>query len=633
MIRLRGVAAPAGQVRAIIAGAAVGLLSFVYRFPDAASLINDHFMHVAWGRQLLWGRLPVRDAVSLGMPLQTGLSAVAEWLVGYRLLSEALIISTAFAVAAVLTFVVVRRATGRMSMAIGAALLEIAVAPRTYSYPKILVYAAGIVVLWRYIDRPSNRRAVELGIVTVVAFYLRHDHGLYLGLVAVAVIAMCHGGAVRAAFQQTMVLATVCVLLVAPYFAYVQVYGSVWEYVQDLREFSAREHTHNPFVWPSWPITSVRQLARWASADERAATITIRWNANASDETRRQIAGRYGLTVAGGGPDRYLLHDISKANARALLSDPAIEDTAGIDRVTGDIRIPGLYVGSVRVLAGLDTAPASAALLFFVFLMISAVTAVALMRGSAPDAPLGSTERVKIAAVLLIAIVTFVGFVRDTLDARIADAVVGPVVLGAWLSSRWLAASREWGAARLARVAALAVVLLLVTRSVAVAGGVPAPGDLRAPYSGLWKQLSTSPPFDSWPAAGSAKYRVVKYVRECTDPGEPLLVLWFAPEFYYYADRPFAGRMGAYMNGYYTSDTNQRLNIAALERDRPAVAIMEAGREHTDLASHPSVLAWLAHDYHEIGRVPATDGTEIRVFGRNDRPASSPHGDGWPCYR
>jgi hypothetical protein len=413
----------------------------------------------------------------------------------------------------------------------------------------------------------------------------------------------------------------------------VQVYGSVREYIQDLRQFSAREHSANPFVWPSWPIQSVSQIARWTSPDERAAGITIRWSATASDDVRRQIVERYGLTVAGGGPDRYFLHDISQANARALISDPAIADTAGIDRVTGDVRVPGLYLGPLRLLEGLDSAAASAALLFFVFLAISAAAAIALVRGSAPDAPLGSMERVKIAAVLLVAVLTFVGFVRESLDVRIADAVVAPVVLGAWLSSRWLTGSRTLPLSRVARVSAFVVALLLITRGVVVAGGVPAPRDVGDSYVGLWKQLTTSPPFDSWRAVGSAKYRVVQYVRECTGAREPLLVLWFAPEYYYYADRPFVGRM-VYMNGFYTSDTNQRLNIAALERDRPAVAIMEAGREATDLATQPATLAFLAREYHELGRLPALDGTAIRVFGRNDRLSTSRQADlGWPCYR
>ena len=115
---------------------------------------------------------------------------------------------------------------------------------------------------------------------------------------------------------------------------------------------------------------------------------------------------------------------------------------------------------------------------------------------------------------------------------------------------------------------------------------------------------------------------------------EPLFVLWGGPEVFYYANRPFAGRIGAYMEGYYTSAINQRENAAALERDRPPVAIMEAGREQTDLKTHPSALAYLAAHYHEIGRLPATDGTVLRVLGRNDRQPSSTDADlGWPCYR
>src|SRR5687768_18106984 len=123
------------EARAAGAGLAIFVLAFLYRLPDATALINDHFMHLVFGRQLLWGRLPVRDAVSLGMPLQTGLSAAAEWLVGYRLLSEGLVISTAFATSALLTFIVIRRATGKLVIALAGALLEVAIAPRTDSYP------------------------------------------------------------------------------------------------------------------------------------------------------------------------------------------------------------------------------------------------------------------------------------------------------------------------------------------------------------------------------------------------------------------------------------------------------------------------------------------------------------------
>lgn len=621
----------------IAAGVAIFVVAFLYRLPDATELINDHFMHVVFGRQLLWGRLPVRDAVSLGMPLQTGLSAAAEWLVGYRLLSEAVVISTAFASAAALTFVAIKRVTGSLLIAAAGALLEVAIAPRTYSYPKLIVYAAGILLLWRYVDRPASRRAIELGLATSLAFYLRHDHGLYLGLVAVAVIVMRHGRSIRAAVQQVAVLAATCVLLVAPFFAYVEAYGSVRDYVADLRQFSAREHSSNPFVWPSWPLSSLASIVRWTSVEDRAVPINIRWNPGASDAERRAAAARYQLQVPTTGPvesGRFLLLDPSLANGSALVKDPAIEDTAGIDRVTGEVYVPGWYLGPFRVLQGLDAAPASAALLFFVFLAVPAAAAIVLARNRGADGLLDSDERIKIAAVVLVAILTVYGFVRDALDARIADASLAPIVLGAWLSARWLAGRGQSLWMRAARVMVLVALVIPATRSIVVAGGVEPRVERAEPIDVTWRRLVTSPPFDAWGAGGSAKYRIVRYIRECTATNEPLLVLWGGPEIYYYADRPFAGRIGLYMEGYYSSDVNQRGNAAALERDRATIAITEPGREFTDLATHPSALAFLARHYHPLGELTSSSGSALRVFGRNDRvPMSTQPDTGWPCYR
>ena len=627
----------AGRARTISASVAVFALAFLYRLPDATELINDHFMHLVFGRQLLFGRLPVRDAVSLGMPLQTGLSAFAEWLVGYRLLSEGLIISTAFAAAAVLTFVLIRRATGSLLIAVAGVLLEVAIAPRTYSYPKLVVYAAGILLLWRYVDRPSNSRAEELGLATALAFYLRHDHGLYLGLSAVAVMAMRHGRSLRTAVQQVAVLAATCVLLVTPFFAYVETFGSVRDYVTDLRQFSARERSSNPFVWPSWPLPSLAAIVKWTSAQDRGVPINIRWSDAASDANRRDAAARYHLQVPDTGPvesGRFTLLDVSIENGRALLKDPAIEDTSGIDRATGEVYVPGWYAGPIRLLQGLDTAPASAALLFFVFLLLPAAAAIALARNRGSSGPLGQWERVKIAAVVVVSILTFTGFVREALDARIGDAVVAPVVLGAWLSARWLARARHSAWSRAARVAILVALLIPVTRSIVVAGAVQPRFERADPLSVTWHRLVTSPPFDAWPAQGSARYRIVRYVRECTAPDEPLFALSGGGEFNYYADRPFAGRIGLYLEGYYSSDVNQRANAEALERDHPAVAIIEPGRERTDLATHSSALAFLARHYRPLGELTATDGTVFRILGRTDRQATSTSADlGWPCYR
>src|SRR6185503_12467989 len=131
------------------------------------------------------------------------------------------------------------------------------------------------------------------------------------------------------------------------------------------------------------------------SAQDRAVPINIRWSAAATDANRREAAARYHFQVPESGPvesGRFTLLDVSIANARALLRDPAIEDTSGIDRVTGEVYVPGWYVGPIRLLQGLDTAPAAAALLFFVFLALPAAAAIALARNRGSSGALGQWE-------------------------------------------------------------------------------------------------------------------------------------------------------------------------------------------------------------------------------------------------
>ena len=88
----------------------------------------------------------------------------AEQLLGHRLLSEAVVLGLAYGAAAVLVFHLARAAARNTTFGVLAAVLLVATAPRSYSYPKIVLYAAGIALLWRYIDRPSTRGAAALGL-------------------------------------------------------------------------------------------------------------------------------------------------------------------------------------------------------------------------------------------------------------------------------------------------------------------------------------------------------------------------------------------------------------------------------------------------------------------------------------
>lgn len=73
-------------------------------------------------------------------------------------------------------------------------------------------------------------------------------------------------------------------------------------------------------------------------ADNATYFVNVRWSAATDDSRRRELETRYHLTEATrreGSTWRYVLRDDSAANIRALVSDPSVEDTSGIERATG----------------------------------------------------------------------------------------------------------------------------------------------------------------------------------------------------------------------------------------------------------------------------------------------------------
>src|SRR5215471_16172639 len=111
--------------RVHIFATAAGVLAFAFRLTVLHDLSNDHYMHLAWAQQLLFGELPGRDFVDLG-------------------------------IAAAATFLVVAELTGSLAFAVAATLFEIVLEPRLYSYPKILVPAVALLLVQHYVRRPSR---------------------------------------------------------------------------------------------------------------------------------------------------------------------------------------------------------------------------------------------------------------------------------------------------------------------------------------------------------------------------------------------------------------------------------------------------------------------------------------------
>jgi hypothetical protein len=295
----------------------------------------------------------------------------------------------------------------------------------------------------------------------------------------------------------------------------------------------------------------------------------------------------------------------------------------------------------LHLLPALDTSPAAAEFIAYVIVLSTLTAVVVLFARRITPSTLGEWDTLKIGTVALLAVLTSSGFIREPLEARVADAIVAPLVLMAWLAAWALGLQRtnRWRWHRPIGSAVVFLSVISVVKALSVIGAVPefntaALASIPQSVAGTWAQLSVSPPRDRGPFHSSAHRRLFGYVASCTPDDAPLLVLWFAPEIYYYADRPFGGRLPFYSAGYWSTARHERANIARLEQDRPVIAVTEKSRETNELQTHPALRAYLVSSYGQIGQIEAGEGQEYRVWARKDvAPVSIDQASGWPCYR
>ena len=207
---------PSRRQALMAAAASIGLLTFGIRVLEFSGFSNDQFMHLALAQQWLMGDAPVRDFQDPGMPLTYLTSAAALFLGNGSLLSELVLSSLAFALAAALTVVVGFELTGSVWMGAAVAGLEVAAFPRLYSYPKALVYVAGALVLLRLVREPSVRHIVTAAALTAVAFLFRHDHGAYLGVMFTSALMFRYWRKPRVAFRRCAQLGALTLLCLLP---------------------------------------------------------------------------------------------------------------------------------------------------------------------------------------------------------------------------------------------------------------------------------------------------------------------------------------------------------------------------------------------------------------------------------
>jgi len=146
-------------------------------------IYDNNFYSLAETPGLLARDHPYRDFFEWGVPLQAALSASMQWLVGYRLIGEFILQWTWMVAGLVLAFqIAVRLSRSPVAsfICMVPAILNFAGTPTVHN-SKLFIYPAAILIIWRYLDQPTARRAAAMGAFSAVAFFFRHDHGVYVG--------------------------------------------------------------------------------------------------------------------------------------------------------------------------------------------------------------------------------------------------------------------------------------------------------------------------------------------------------------------------------------------------------------------------------------------------------------------
>ena len=623
---------------------------------------DDHFQHLSKARQILMGDLPIRDFFDAGIFLQNYLSSAAQLLFGYNLFGEAILTIAFVAFGAMLVFHLSAQLSGSRWLAAAATLLTVISFPRLYSYPKVFLYVSAIGLAWFYARRGSRVNLVLMAALTALAFLLRHDHGVCIAVMLVCFLGLREwGGALL--WRRLGLYAGITAGLLLPFLVFVQTTkGLVSYFVGSLPQAQTIASSISPILIDPVPV-SIDPAAPLVLVEPPIGPVNVRWAEGTDDVVRRDRERRYGLTAGvrqelEGRTWSYFLADHEFENVRSLVNDPVAEDTAGIDRETylvlperwdrwltrrlSVLRLRGLLPGVFN---------AQNALAWFYYLtFFIPVVALGWVCTDWWAGRVARREAAVVAAAAILCLLIWQTLVRDNFGVRLPDVAAPTFVLAAWLASRRGDPAGSRFRRRLQRAGMAGLILVTVwsvwsVRGPGTAGSVASllerTGVLGGPF-GVWEQFGAVSrrlhrrPIDAWAPPGSTGLRAVtRYVLDCTAPTDRVLVTWFSPDVYYYAERGFAGGQSFFFGGWHASIADQRLTLERMQRQSVPIILGRRDQEPGFERDFPLVYEYVRTRYRLAAE--STFGGEppyYLVFVDTQMEPVAQHLDlGLPCYR
>jgi hypothetical protein len=618
-----------------VAALAVAVFTFAYRYLSFERFPNDHFVVLSRAQQVLMGALPVRDYSEYQAPLAVMVSAWAQSAFGPGLHSELLLVCGAFALASAIAYLVTASVSGSVGVGMACALILTAATPVTYAYPKVLPYVLTFGAAWLYVQKPGLGRLWLLAAAVVFGGLLRHDHAIVLGAGAGIAVFVAHPEMAQR-LRAVAHVALAGLALAAPYILWVQRYEGVANYVAANIDAASAEGRNT--AWSPVPLETDESRPHWVQlAEPQEPIVYVRWRPNLSDETRRRLESEHALRLIGDIEKEAGKYDASGADARALAAlvrDPAVQETAGIDLRTGELmdRRPWIaHVLQYVVLPGDGLRPLFVGLLYYVLWLLPVGAACLVgLRWKHLASPIRSIAVMAIAVELVMCS----EMLRDPLATRVRD-IVAPLVLvlasvSAVIRTRPDARSARWGART-----ALGALFLAVGVAVAGAGsfganlretgasrgwqGITARvGEIRARYATPYERIGFRP------------NGMIEYAMTCTAPQSRILAIAVVQQLFFYTNRGFAGGHDG-LSGFYTSDRQATQILQRLSREDVPLVVLDNEFAGSMTRTYPRIGRYVTEHYHEIGRFDYDEHKAYILLAENGRMPVRSFGN-LPCF-
>ena len=648
------------RILSALAALSIAALTFVYRFNTLggplAGFDNDHFFQIVRAEAMLDGELSLRDYSdaelrSIWPQLTYATSAAAMRILGRTLRSEAILGVGMLALGAAALLWACAAASQSIAVAAIMTLLAVALGPTLYNFPKIVPYAFSVIAFLAYARRPNTARLLALAIVAVIATLYRQDHGIYLGVATVVLLASVHG---RTAARPLLRYVAFVLIGLAPGLLFVQLNGGIIKYVRECLDTSGHEMKRT--TAPSAPLRidwSQPLLVRVPPPQAPRPRIAVRWAAevSATDRTRAELD--LGLTDPQPRDAElnwsYAVNDTAPRQLATIVRDPRVADTDGIDRRTFVVTSPlpppaprgGLF--GWRVAPGAFTASNADPWLRRVAWSVVLASLICVLwptlrhtvdRPEVPGPAIAATAAMG-------ALACFV-FLRNPGAFRLPDASVPVAVLGSWLLTTLPRLVRERPVSVRVGVGALmTVVITLSALSVAVVGsvreqvmvtGVPeGPSGISTRWRDLSRTLVGLP--DSLAGIDETLATAAGYLKRCTRPSDRLLVAANLPEVYYFARRRFAAGQMVFFGGFYTTDDAQREAIDRWSRQQVPIALTPSGEVFTTEfeSDYPLLATYLRGRYQRAGSLTIERGTVVDIWVDRRQALARDRDTGLPC--